>query len=585
MADILFVNSTAALAMKAEANGTMLLATKLLQAGFDVDILRFCQIEHYKTDYPAFIRDAAEKILARGPKCVSFYTLWPFYHIMLRIAAEIKQKNPGVITVFGGPQASFTAAETLSSMDFVDYICTGEGENTVVPFFGALLRGDPDALKEIPGLYFRENGQVRFSNIAPALTDLNTLPYWDDRLYLELFSEPASSLTSGHYSMPIDTGRGCPFNCTFCCTSKFLKRSYRLKSPERIVEDILYYNRKFGITSFCFSHDAFTTNIALVTRVCDLIIEKDLKITWWTTSRIDCLTEELILKMKQAGMTRIDLGIETASPRLQKVINKKLNLEKANDTIAFLRKNKIQVTLFFMYGFPDETEQELNDTLEMFFSTADMGVTQSSMALCRFYPSTQLLREHFDELVLDPEMKKLSRDIFGYEEELPMFRDNKALFPFFYNLDTPLRKKYQYVFFLAHMYQEFPNSMKHLRKLYHGDNLKFYLDFYESNLSCFGKDIASIKRTCAEEPLAMLDNLMKHLDAPCPEQLRALLKYDFNLKKVLKSKEDITVQDTYDFSYVDFKLKLPIEQYSSGQTEILLQKINGKAGMKILRIS
>lgn len=585
MTDIVFVNATESLAIKEQANGTMLLATNLLRAGFDVEVLRFCEIESYHKDYHDFIRDITDRLLSYEPKSVSFYSLWPAYHIMLRIAMELRQQRPEIILVFGGPQASATATDTLNAFPCVDYICTGEGEHTVVPFFTSILRNDCRDIDSIPGLYHRRDGSIVFNNIELPLCDLNTLPYWDDRLFADYYRNPEPNIRSRTYFMPIDAGRGCPYSCTFCCTSHFWRRTYRLKSPERIVADIRFYKEKFGITSFWFSHDAFATNRKLVSDVCDRILEEGLEITWECTTRIDCLSEELALKMKKAGMVRIDLGIETGSARMQKRINKNLNLSKAREMISFLLKNGLFVGLFCMYGFPDETEEELNETLELMFSLYDMGVQHISMSFCRFNPITDMTEEYFDRLVFDPKIKKLTRNIYGYQEETQMFRDHKAIFPFYYHLPTPLRDEFQYLAYFTYLYEQYPTFMHQLRKHYHGDNLKFFRDFYYNNLPYFERDLDYLLEGIRSHVLEMMDNAMKDLDVPYLPQLKALLKYERDTRRVRKSKVDITLRDTYDFSYYDLKLRLPIDQYSQGQTEILLQKTNGKTSIKILRIS
>ena len=190
--DILFINATEELSMRKEVNGTLLLATKLLDAGFEVDILRFEQVAGFEGPYLTFIQNMTREILNRKPRCVSFYSLWPDYHIMLRIARELKQIDPEIVTVFGGPQASCTAKTTLETMDFVDYVNTGEGENTVVPLFTAILRGEGD-LNVIPGLHYRSGSQLFHNNELVPLCDLNKLPYWDDRLLLPEDPEVLSS--------------------------------------------------------------------------------------------------------------------------------------------------------------------------------------------------------------------------------------------------------------------------------------------------------------------------------------------------------------------------------------------------------
>ncbi len=581
MTDILFITPTEDLSLRNESNGTMLLTTKLLEAGFDARLLRFGEFDSYSKDYTTFIREITGRILSISPRCVSFYTLWPNFHVMLRIAQTIRSRNRDIIIVFGGPQASTTASATMEKMDFIDYVCCGEGENTVVPFFTAILRDGCKGLDTIPGLYYRDNGKIVTHNIEIPLCDLDTLPHWDKRL---LLGNPEPQIGHISYFMPIDAGRGCPYSCTFCCTSYFWRRMYRLKSPERIVEDIRFFKENFGINSFWFSHDAFTSNQRLVTEVCDHLIESGLNIKWRCSSRVDCLTEELILKMKQAGLIQIELGIETGSPRMQKVINKRLNLDRAKEMIDCLLKNKIRIGLFFIYGFPQETEEDLNTTLEFMFPLIDKGVRYSSMSMLRFCPKTAMLEEFEDKLVFDPELPILFRGVFGWEEENPMILAHPDLFPYYYSVEDSLRRDYQYLHTLVELYFQFPHAIDHLRKLYKGDNLRFYRDFYENNLPIFqqGPDYPS---KCVEEcPYELIENTMKNLTQPCIPQLRGLFQFINDMRQIKQSKEDASIRRVYDFSYVDFKLNLPIEQYSKGTSEILLQKVNGVLDMKVLHI-
>ena len=127
MLDILFINPSDRCDLRTEVNGTLILATKLLQAGFRVQVLRFGEIEGYNKDYEVFVEAAVEQIKKRNPRCVSFYTLWTDYHIMLHIAKEVKQRVGDITVVFGGPQASATAVDAMKVAPYIDYICAGEG--------------------------------------------------------------------------------------------------------------------------------------------------------------------------------------------------------------------------------------------------------------------------------------------------------------------------------------------------------------------------------------------------------------------------------------------------------------------------
>lgn len=575
MAEILFVNATKEMAVNKEVNGTLLLGTKLLDAGFEVDVLRFGQIPGYLGNYPAFIKRITDKILDYSPKCVSFYALWPYFHIMLRISQELKKLRPDIVIVMGGPQASATAQAIMDAMPYVDYVCTGEGEDTVIPFFRSILREGGSGIEAVPGLYYRMNGVVTYTNIEVPLCDLNALPQWDDRLYIDQYTQPEEGIKRDDYFMNIDVGRGCPYNCSFCSSSYFWRRTYRLKTPERIVEDIRYFHDKFGIRSFGFSHDAFTTNLKLVDQVCDHFIEQGLDITWNCTARIDCIDENLILKMKKTGMTQIELGIETGSKRMQKITHKNLNLDRAREMVDFVMKSGVRIGLFFMCGFPEETIEDLKDTLDLMFDLVDRGLNYVSMSYCRFNPNTEITNKYFDQLYFDPEIKFIGRGIYGYEEELDMIVENKAIFPFFFHYDTPVRREFQYLTILVTMYRKFPHCAKWLRQLYNGDNIEFYRDFVRSNQACFDSSILDISMESQLHPVEMFSNMLEKFHVPYEKQLKALMKLDFQHECLMNAKDGAVHQDIYDFYYQDLLDGLPIQQYSHRPCIIRMEKRNG----------
>lgn len=584
MVEILFVNATKEVSINKEVNGTLLLGTRLLQADFDVKVLRFGEIEGYHQDYHTFIDRITARILEMDPKCVSFYSLWPYFHIVVRIAINLKQARPDIIVVMGGPQPSATAPHIMEAMPFVDYVCTGEGEDTVVPFFDSILRKDCEGLDQIPGLYYRKDGVVTYTNIEVPLCDLNALPQWDDRLYMYRYTEPEPNLSSENYFFNLDVGRGCPYNCSFCSCSYFWKRTYRLKTPERIVEDIRYHYDKFGIRSFGFSHDAFTTNAKLVNQVCDQFIEQKLNITWNCSARIDCIDEALILKMKEAGLTQIELGIEVGSKRMQKLTHKNLNLERAKKMVDFVMAQGIRIGLFFMCGFPEETMEDLTATLDLMYELVDKGINHVGMSYLRFNPNTELAEKYFDQLYYDPTIKFMGRGIYGFDEELEMIKANKAIFPFYYHLETPLRREVQYMTLLVTIYEKLPNSIKYLRRLYNGDNMQFYRDFIACNKELFDGTITEICRKTNFYPLELLFNMLDQFDVPYKTQLKGLMQYDWDFEQIRHKEPGTVMQNLYSFDYSDLLEKLPIEEYSQRSSFIRMTKTEegvSKQGFKV----
>lgn len=578
MKDILFVTVSENLTLREEVNGTMILATKLKQAGFDTDVLRFGQIETWRKDYTSFIKDITRRILEIRPRCLSFYCLCGTYHIVLRIAMEVRRQANDICILFGGPQATVTAAATLEAFDCVDYVATGQGEETVVDLFTALLRQGGQGIGEIPGLCYRKDGVV-VSNTQPIpICELDTLPRWDESLLPPGVGDHEPGITAKDYFMPIDTGRGCPFNCTFCSTSYFWHRKYRLKSPQRIVADMEYHRDRYGIRSFDVAHDAFTINNKLVEEVCDLILERGLDISWRCTTRIDCISKELLLKMKNAGLDRIALGVETGSPRMQKLIHKRLNLDTVKPMVKFLVENDIKVTLFFIHGFPEETEEELRQTLDLAFSCMELGARRITLSICQFDPCTELTTRYYDGLVLKPEIKLLCGG-FGCKEEMDMIRDNKFLFSHRYQYDTPLRDEYRNLAYLGLLYTKFRETMCYIRSCY-TDDLQLYRDLYAASRDYF--EGVDGKKISMERPQEMIYRMLEAFPIPRGRQIKARMEFSDDLKAIANADTDTVIHKNYDFSFIDYQMKVPMAKLADACSEILLQKINGKVEMKLL---
>lgn len=356
-----------------------------------------------------------------------------------------------------------------------------------------------------------------------------------------------------------------------------------MKSPQRILEDMKFYNEKFGIRSFLFSHDAFTIDHQLVSQVCDRILEEGLDFRWKCTTRVDCITEELVLKMKQAGARRIDVGIETGSPRMQKRIRKNLDLKKARHMIEFMLRNGLRVSMFFMHGFPEETEEDLAQTLNFLFDMMDLGVAQTPISICCFSPTTALTEQYLDELIFDPSMTILFRGFYGDEEDLQMIRENKEIFPMYYDLPRPLRRDYQHLRSIVRLYEKLRKSMRLLRQLYGRDDLRMCRDFCSCNRHLLTQNADAADRYVDEEPLTLVENMLRDFDSLTVRRILGLMRFELDLEQVRRSPGDLEIRRVYEFNYIDLTQKRPLDRYSPGSTEILLRSRSGKPELQVLR--
>jgi radical SAM superfamily enzyme YgiQ (UPF0313 family) len=191
----------------------------------------------------------------------------------------------------------------------------------------------------------------------------------------------------------IQSVRGCPYQCNYCVKS-FGSKTTVIK-PDDIISHIKELKRLFNIRSLRFIDDTFTFNKERVIKICQLIIEENLKIEWTCLSRPDNLNEEMLVWMKKAGCKRIYLGVETGSQKMIDLYRKGINREDAIQKILICRKLGIQSAAFLMLGHPMETDTDIDDTLSFIFESK---VNLISVSPLTPYPGTSLFKELRNEI-------------------------------------------------------------------------------------------------------------------------------------------------------------------------------------------
>jgi anaerobic magnesium-protoporphyrin IX monomethyl ester cyclase len=282
-----------------------------------------------------------------------------------RLMEIIRHILPDVPIIFGGPWPSANPEETIKTFG-ADYVVIGEGELVFPELIDAINNGRPT--ESIPGTASTTNGNVKV-NPARQLTEdeLNALPFpaWDLLDY---------SLYAGMHSMPgvgcrpymsIFTSRGCPYKCIYC--HQTMGKIFRQRSSESVIAEMEELRFRYGFNEFEILDDCFNLDRkrmhAILTGVRDKI--KDARLHFPNALRSDMLEPQDLVLFRQAGTVSAHFAIETASPRLQKLINKNLNIEKALRAIDASVKAGIYSTGYFMIGFPTETYPEASETVEV----------------------------------------------------------------------------------------------------------------------------------------------------------------------------------------------------------------------------
>ena len=320
-----------------------------------------------------------ERLPDSAPKFVGITATTILIDIALELAKMAKKRYPETKIIIGGVHATVMPEEVLKSPD-VDYILMGEGENSLLE----LLAGkDPQTTR---GIGFKNNGVIILNSPQPIIPDINVFPImaYDLLPMSKYYSAPGSYKREPSFGMI--TSRGCPGRCTFCNGDLF-GSVIRFRSAEKIVDEIKFLQKNYGIKDIVFYDDTFTSNRKRAKEFCRLIIENNLDLTWSCFSRVDTVDLEILKEMKKAGCHQVMYGVESGDPQILENINKKISLRKVEETVAATKKAGLEVRLAFMLGNPGETEETLKKTVQY---AIDLDPDLVSFNITTPYPGTQM---------------------------------------------------------------------------------------------------------------------------------------------------------------------------------------------------
>jgi hypothetical protein len=375
----------------------------------------------------AFAEAAAEQIAAFDADVYGFGSICSGYPMTLRVARSIKALRPESMILLGGPQASVVAERTLAAFPFVNFILRGEAERSLPDLLEELAGGR--RFQTVPGLTYRSVFGVQRNADAPVVMDLDSLPFPAYHLTGELRESQVASL---------ELGRGCPFACTFCSTNDFFRRKYRLRSPERVLEDMCAIESEYGIRRFQLNHDMFTVDAKRVREFCRFMIDSRKGYRWNCSARTDCVDEELINLMAEAGCREIFFGVETGSDRMQKVIDKHLDTKRAHEIIDLTDRAGVGSTISLIAGFHEETWEDLCQTLEMYMHSARTPKSNPQLNILAPLANTPLHLKHRHELALAEFCSDISHQGRRLDDQdTALIKEHPDIFSSFYLVPTP----------------------------------------------------------------------------------------------------------------------------------------------------
>ncbi len=233
-------------------------------------------------------------------------------------------------------------------------IIRGEPENTVLE----ICQGHN--LSDVKGLTFKREGELSStSEREPLVLEDLPVPAFHTLNFKKYFYE-----ILGNNLALFEITRGCKYRCVFCNKTMYGDKA-RSKSKEQIIEEVGLAIEKYGVENGYFIDLDFLANICVVDGLCDFLIGKRYKFRWTCQTRPESLNTRILERMKSAGCRIIHLGVETASQRLLDHINKKSQIAEIEIAIKLCRKIGIKAFIFILFGLPQETKEDRQQTLSL----------------------------------------------------------------------------------------------------------------------------------------------------------------------------------------------------------------------------
>ncbi len=306
----------------------------------------------------------------------------------------IKTRNPDQTILIVGGHVSALPEQTLRE-EAVDFACKGEGPVTVIQLLDCLNAGQSN-WDTVEGLVWWDKGEVRVNPQAPLIRDLDADLHgnvWDllpmDR-YRAHNWHCFGDLDARMPYASIYTSLGCPFKCSFCCiNAPFDTNRYRMRSPDAVVEEIMYLNGVFGIRNFKIIDEMFVLNERHVGDICDALIDLDLDLNIWAYARIDTIKADMLAKLRGAGIRWLGLGIESASRHVRDGVAKTIDGADIVNVVRAVQSADIHVVGNFIFGLPDDDLASMQQTLDL---ATELNCEFANFYSAMAYPGSPLHR-------------------------------------------------------------------------------------------------------------------------------------------------------------------------------------------------
>jgi radical SAM superfamily enzyme YgiQ (UPF0313 family) len=355
--------------------GLCYLAGICRQSGYEVGIIDALALKKN-------CEQAVDLIIKESPEYVGITAVSLAIHSAAAIARGLKERDPGITVIIGGPHVSAVPRETMERFPEFDIGVIGEGEDTLVRVLDHIERGKE--LVGIPGLVIRRKDGVSITGKPSRIKDLDRLPYPAFDLLPPIHRYYRYALSVSNVQKlpvaPLITSRGCPHQCIFCDRSVF-GNYYAAHGAEYVVSLMKELQERYGARSISFEDENFLLSRERSDELLRMLKRERLGLTWGCSTRVDFINDELLCRMKEAGCWRISFGIESGSQEMLDFMKKGITLGQIENAVRMTKRAGIYAVGFFLLGGPGETRETLGQTLGLM-----RRLELDEMSLCLFTP-------------------------------------------------------------------------------------------------------------------------------------------------------------------------------------------------------
>lgn len=285
----------------------------------------------------------------------------PYYGEALKVGQLIKEWNAKKMVVMGGSHVCCDPGGVLKS-PFVDSIILGEGEYRLPFLVQCLENGKQEEIGLIDGIGYKQNGEIHIHPLRSFIPDLDSiLPPARDLLDLNRYK------INQKRSTMIITSRGCPHRCAYCSAHLVMGASFRVRSPEPILQEMIECNDKYGIEAFDIEDDNFTFDLKRAKELMNLIIttfgERRLELSAMNGISFASLDGELIQLMKKAGFHTLNLSFVSTDLTTKEKMRRPAPVTDFDHILKEAGKEGLNVIAYGIFGIPGQTFEEMIDTL------------------------------------------------------------------------------------------------------------------------------------------------------------------------------------------------------------------------------